>query len=84
MSLFEKDTVVHIPTSAKHVYDVTGAGDTVIATFTLTHVSGARLRDAATVANHAAGIVVGEIGTAVVSPGALANAMGLKPVTTKK
>ncbi len=84
MSLFEKEAVVHIPTSAKNVYDVTGAGDTVIAAFTLAHVSGAGLKDAAIIANHAAGIVVGQIGTAVVSPADLARSMGLKPVTSKK
>jgi len=68
MTLFEKNgKVTHIPTFAKEVYDVTGAGDTVIATFTLTHCAGASLRDAAIYANHAAGIVVGEVGTAVIS-----------------
>lgn len=72
MSLFErcksKCSVTHIPTFAKKVYDVTGAGDTVIATITLAYAAGATLRDAAIIANHAAGIVVGEVGTAVVSP----------------
>ncbi|RMG03012.1 MAG: D-glycero-beta-D-manno-heptose-7-phosphate kinase, partial [Nitrospirae bacterium] len=50
------------------VYDVTGAGDTVIAVFTLSHLAGASLRDAARVANHAAGVVVGRVGTATVTP----------------
>ena len=72
MSLFERNpkgmTVTHIPTVAKKVFDVTGAGDTVIATFTLAHAAGASLQDAATMANHAAGIVVGEVGTAVATP----------------
>jgi D-beta-D-heptose 7-phosphate kinase/D-beta-D-heptose 1-phosphate adenosyltransferase len=72
MSLFEKIrskyNVTHIPTFAKKVYDVTGAGDTVIATITLAHAAGASLKDAAIIANYAAGIVVGEVGTAVVSP----------------
>ncbi len=68
MSLFRKDTVVHIPTVAKKVYDVTGAGDTVIAAFTLAHAAGAEMEEAAVIANHAAGIVVGEVGTAVVTP----------------
>jgi len=67
MSLFRNDTVVHIPTAAKNVYDVTGAGDTVIAAFTLAHAAGARMEEAAVIANHAAGIVVGEVGTAVVT-----------------
>lgn len=65
MSLFEKGKAVHIPTAARHVYDVTGAGDTVIAAFTLAHVAGASMEQAALIANHAAGIVVGEVGTAV-------------------
>jgi D-beta-D-heptose 7-phosphate kinase/D-beta-D-heptose 1-phosphate adenosyltransferase len=68
MSLFRKDSVVHIPTAARNVYDVTGAGDTVIAAFTLAYAAGGTMEDAAVVANHAAGIVVGEVGTAVVKP----------------
>jgi D-beta-D-heptose 7-phosphate kinase/D-beta-D-heptose 1-phosphate adenosyltransferase len=67
MSLFEKDRITHIPTVARHVYDVTGAGDTVIATFSLAYASGATMQEAALIANHAAGIVVGEVGTAVVT-----------------
>ncbi len=68
MSLFEKNKVTHIPTVARKVYDVTGAGDTVISAFTLASASGAGMADAAIIANHAAGIVVGEVGTAVASP----------------
>ena len=68
MSLFEKKKVTHIPTVARKVYDVTGAGDTVISAFTLATASGASLEDSAVIANHAAGIVVGEVGTAVASP----------------
>lgn len=68
MSLFEKQNsdvnVTHLPTVAKKVFDVTGAGDTVIATITLAYVAGASLVDAAKIANVAAGIVVGKIGTA--------------------
>lgn len=68
MTLFEDNgRVTHIPTSAKEVYDVTGAGDTVIATFTLCHCAGAPLRDSAMYANYAAGVVVGEVGTTVIS-----------------
>lgn len=72
MSLFEKGSsrevrVTHIPTVAKKVFDVTGAGDTVIATIALAHTAGASLEEAAIIANHAAGIVVGEVGTAVVT-----------------
>jgi len=68
MSLFEKKGVTHIPTVARKVYDVTGAGDTVISAFTLAKVSGAAMEDAAVISNHAAGIVVGEVGTAVAGP----------------
>ena len=67
VSLFEKDKVLHIPTVARNVYDVTGAGDTVIATFTISFTSGATMQESAVIANHAAGIVVGEVGTAVVT-----------------
>lgn len=73
MSLFEKDRITHIPTVARKVYDVTGAGDTVISAFTLAHASGAGLEQAAVIANHAAGIVVAEVGTAVASPDELLN-----------
>jgi rfaE bifunctional protein kinase chain/domain len=68
MSLFEKRGVTHIPTVARKVYDVTGAGDTVISAFTLAHACGASMEEAAIIANHAAGVVVGEVGTAVASP----------------
>ncbi len=68
MSLFETDgTSFHIPTMARQVYDVTGAGDTVIATLGLALATGASMRDGAVLANHAAGIVVGMVGTATVS-----------------
>jgi D-beta-D-heptose 7-phosphate kinase/D-beta-D-heptose 1-phosphate adenosyltransferase len=66
MSLFEQSgKVTNIPTCAREVYDVSGAGDTVIAALTLCRSAGATLKDAAYVANHAAGVVVGKIGTAV-------------------
>lgn len=68
MSLFEKNKVTHIPTVARKVYDVTGAGDTVISAFTLAYASGADMEGAAVIANHAAGIVVAEVGTAVATP----------------
>jgi D-glycero-beta-D-manno-heptose-7-phosphate kinase len=58
----------HIPTVAREVYDVSGAGDTVIATFTLAIAAGASPIEAAIISNHAAGIVVGKIGTATVTP----------------
>jgi rfaE bifunctional protein kinase chain/domain len=68
MSLFQKKGVAHIPTVARKVYDVTGAGDTVISAFTLAYTSGATMEEATVIANHAAGVVVGEVGTAVASP----------------
>lgn len=55
-----------VPTKAKEVYDVTGAGDTVIGTMALALGAGASIRIAADLANHAAGIVVGKVGTATV------------------
>ena len=64
-----------IPTKAKEVYDVSGAGDTVVATLALAIASGASLKDAAILANHAAGITVGKIGTSTVSPQELIDAL---------
>jgi D-beta-D-heptose 7-phosphate kinase/D-beta-D-heptose 1-phosphate adenosyltransferase len=58
----------HIPTVAQEVFDVSGAGDTVIATFTLAIAAGASPLEAAIISNHAAGIVVGKAGTATVAP----------------
>ena len=57
-----------ISTVAKEVYDVTGAGDTVISVFTLAKVAGATWFEAARIANTAAGIVVGKMGTATATP----------------
>lgn len=66
MRLFEKSgRITDIPTVAQEVFDVSGAGDTVIATFTLALSSGATKLQAAQIANFAAGIVVGKLGTAV-------------------
>jgi len=67
MSLFEKDGITDIPTKAKEVYDVSGAGDTAVATLTLALTAGATLKQAAIIANHAAGIKVGKLGTSTVS-----------------
>ena len=68
MSLFTKDSEpTHIPTFAKKVYDVTGAGDTVIAVFVAATCAGADLVESAIVANAGAGLTVGEIGTATVT-----------------
>ncbi|MFM8471798.1 MAG: D-glycero-beta-D-manno-heptose-7-phosphate kinase [Limisphaerales bacterium] len=62
----------HIPTVAREVFDVSGAGDTVIASFTLAVAAGASPVEAAIFSNHAAGVVVGKVGTATVSPAELA------------
>jgi bifunctional ADP-heptose synthase (sugar kinase/adenylyltransferase) len=67
MSLFTDDAVTHIPTVAREVFDVTGAGDTVIATLALALASGAFFEEAAILANHAAGVVVAKLGTASVT-----------------
>lgn len=76
MSLFEPDgACLHIPTMARQVYDVTGAGDTVVGTLALALATGASMRDAAVLANHAAGIVVGVVGTATVTAAQLAQAL---------
>jgi D-beta-D-heptose 7-phosphate kinase/D-beta-D-heptose 1-phosphate adenosyltransferase len=58
----------HIPTVAQEVFDVSGAGDTVIASFTLAIAAGASPIEAAILSNHAAGIVVGKVGTAITTP----------------
>lgn len=65
MSLFSGDGVVNEPALAREVYDVSGAGDTVIATQAVMMASGVGLADAMRLANRAAGIVVGKLGTAV-------------------
>lgn len=68
MALLENDRPMQlIPTVAKEVFDVTGAGDTVAATLALGLAAGGSMSEAARLANHAAGIVVGKIGTAAVS-----------------
>ena len=68
MSLFEKDKkeVKHFPTQAREVFDVTGAGDTVISIFTLALISGASLEKASLLANAGAGLVVGKLGAGTV------------------
>ena len=66
MKLLEKNgRLTHIPTVAQEVFDVSGAGDTVISSFTLSLCAGASKLEAAHIANFAAGIVVGKLGTAV-------------------
>ncbi len=69
MSLFQVgEEPTHIPTFARKVFDVTGAGDTVIATFVSAICAGATLTEAAVFSNAGAGITVGEVGTATVTP----------------
>jgi D-beta-D-heptose 7-phosphate kinase/D-beta-D-heptose 1-phosphate adenosyltransferase len=65
----------HIPTVAREVFDVSGAGDTVIASFTLAIAAGASPVEAAIFSNYAAGIVVGKLGTATVRPDELLQSM---------
>ena len=68
MTLLRKDQQeFHLPTQAKEVFDVTGAGDTVIATLALAVAAGATFTQASALANTAAGIVVGKLGTSTVS-----------------
>lgn len=67
MSLFLDKEIKDIPTYAKEVYDVTGAGDTVISVFTLAAATGVEWHEAAKIANTAAGVVVGRIGTSTVT-----------------
>jgi rfaE bifunctional protein kinase chain/domain len=67
MSLYRANEVLHEPTQTREVFDVSGAGDTVIATIAVMLASGADLPAAVRIANRAAGIVVGKLGTAVVT-----------------
>jgi D-glycero-beta-D-manno-heptose-7-phosphate kinase len=63
MLLIEKNgSIAHVETKARHVADVSGAGDTVIATLTMAMAAGASVREAASLANYAGGIVCGEVG----------------------
>ena len=69
MAVFQKDKPMErIPTVAQEVFDVSGAGDTVIASYTLSLAAGADPITSAHISNCAAGIVVGKVGIAVVSP----------------
>jgi rfaE bifunctional protein kinase chain/domain len=68
MTLYRKSERLHVPTVAREVYDVSGAGDTVIATLAVMLAAGQPLPEAVNWANKAAGIVVGKLGTAVVHP----------------
>lgn len=76
MMLLEGDgSPVYVPTAAREVFDVTGAGDTVIATLAASLSASASLIEAASLANHAAGIVVGKVGTATASADELVTAI---------
>ena len=67
MTLFDSQGELHVPAVAREVFDVTGAGDTVIATLAALSAAGLSLRDAVPIANRAGGVVVGKFGTATVS-----------------
>ena len=76
MALFEPpDELTHFPTRATKVYDVTGAGDTVISTVAMALAAGAEMKEAAYISNFAAGIVIREIGTAQTTVNALGEAI---------
>ncbi len=76
MSLYRAGSALHEPTQTREVFDVSGAGDTVIATLAVMLASGAELPDAMRIANRAAGIVVGKLGTAVVTREEIVQDMG--------
>jgi rfaE bifunctional protein kinase chain/domain len=67
MTLYTENEVTHVPAMAREVFDVSGAGDTVIATMAAMLAAGVDLREAVGIANRAGGIVVGKLGTATVS-----------------
>jgi len=76
MTLFTAGAGVrHFPTAARQVFDVTGAGDTVVAACALALAAGATFDEAALLANHAAGVVIGKVGTATLSAAELGKAM---------
>ena len=82
MTLVTKDDVHHLPPEAREVFDVSGAGDTVVATLAAALAIGAPLLDAARLANVAAGIVVGKVGTAVAYPDDIADAIHRQTLLT--
>ncbi len=79
MLLFEKDKAdpYHTPTKAQKVFDVSGAGDTAIALFTLALAAGSTGIEAAEVSNHASGVVVGKLGTATLTPEELLSSLSI-------
>ena len=77
MTLFEQGRPpLHVKTAAREVFDVTGAGDTVIATMSLALAAGATLAEAAILANAAAGVVVGKLGTSQATPEEVLQSLG--------
>jgi D-glycero-beta-D-manno-heptose-7-phosphate kinase len=85
MSLFERGQPArHVPASAREVFDVTGAGDSVIATAALALAAGASLTEAAVLANAAASVVVGKLGTAQATPAELLQALRTSPRRGKR
>jgi D-beta-D-heptose 7-phosphate kinase/D-beta-D-heptose 1-phosphate adenosyltransferase len=80
MTLFKPRTRAHhFPTAAQEVYDVTGAGDTVLATCALALAAGGSFEEAARLSNHAAGVAVGKVGTATVTARELVRALRIQP-----
>ena len=80
MSLFERGgRITHLPTAAREVYDVTGAGDTVVSVVALGLAAGAELPNACFLSNHAAGIVIREVGTASCTRGQLLESIAGTP-----
>jgi D-beta-D-heptose 7-phosphate kinase/D-beta-D-heptose 1-phosphate adenosyltransferase len=80
MTLVRRDLEpVHIPTVAREVYDVTGAGDTVSTVFTLVLAAGGSMVEAAVLSNHAAGVVVGKVGTATAGPDEILSSLAASP-----
>lgn len=84
MSVVTREACIHLPALAREVFDVSGAGDTVVATLAAGLAAGMPLAEAAQLANVAAGIVVGKVGTAVVRPGELGDALGGAPGLASK
>jgi D-beta-D-heptose 7-phosphate kinase/D-beta-D-heptose 1-phosphate adenosyltransferase len=75
MSLVDRETAHHLPARAREVYDVSGAGDTVVAVLAAAVAAGAPVLEAAQLANVAAGVVVGKVGTAAAHPAEILTAL---------
>jgi D-beta-D-heptose 7-phosphate kinase/D-beta-D-heptose 1-phosphate adenosyltransferase len=85
MSLYERgEPARHVPAAAREVFDVTGAGDSVIATLALALAAGASLGEAAVLANAAASVVVGKLGTAQATPPELLEALRAGPTRGRR